>query len=61
MAAVQEVRAKEPVREAKVEIFPSGRNCPTSVRQRLVGSDLGFCLRVERQTFSPHRKRSSDR
>jgi hypothetical protein len=54
-------RAKEPVREAMVEIFPPDWNCPTSVRQRHTGSDLGFCLRVELQTFSLHRKRSSDR
>jgi hypothetical protein len=61
MAAVQEVRAKEPVREAKAEIFPPDRNCPASVRPRRTGSDLGFCFQVELRTFSPNRKRSSVR
>ena len=54
------VRAKEPVRQAMVEIFPLGWNCPASARQRHTGSDLGFCLRVKRRTFSLDRKRSSD-
>ena len=45
-------RAKELVRVAMVEIFPPGWNCPASVGQRHIGSDLGFCLRVERQTVS---------
>jgi hypothetical protein len=35
-------RAKEPVRAATVEIFPPDRNCPISVRQRHIGSYLGF-------------------
>jgi len=61
MAAVSRARAEEPVREAMVEIFPPDWNCPASARQRHTGSDLGFCLRVEHQTFSLHRKRSSDR
>ena len=56
MAAVQEVKAKEPVREAKAEVLPPGRNCPASARQRHTGSDLGLCLRVERRTFSLHRR-----
>ena len=56
-----QARAKEPVREAMAEIFPSDWNCATSVRQQHTGSDLGFCLRVERRTFSLRRKRSSDR
>ena len=55
------VRAKEPVREVMAEIFSADWNCPASARQRHPGSDLGFCLRVELQTFSLHRKRSSDR
>ena len=42
------------------EIIPPDWNCPASARQRQIGSDLGFCLRVERRTFSLHRKRSSD-
>jgi hypothetical protein len=41
--------------------LPPDWSCPTSVRQRRTGSDLGFCLRVERQTFSLHRTRSSVR
>jgi hypothetical protein len=55
-----QVRAKEPVREATVEISPPGWNCPASARQRHTGSNLGFCLRVKRRTFSLDRKRSSD-
>ena len=55
------VRAKEPVTEATAGIFPPGWNQATPARQRRTGSDLGFCLRVESQAFSPHRKRSSDR
>jgi hypothetical protein len=40
--------------------LPLNWNKATSVRQRHTGSDLGFCLRVELQTFSQDRKRSSD-
>jgi hypothetical protein len=42
MAAVQEVKAKEPVK-GTAAIFPPDRNCPASVRQRHTSSDLGFC------------------
>ena len=41
--------------------LPPDWNCPASVRQRHTSSDLGSYLRVERQTFSLHWKRSSDR
>jgi hypothetical protein len=54
-------RAKGPVREAPVGIFPPDWNCPASARPRHISFDLGFCLRVELRTFSLHRKRSSDR
>jgi hypothetical protein len=53
-------RAKEPVRAAAVEIFRPTGNCPTSVRPRHTGSDLGFYLRAELRTFSRPGKRSSD-
>jgi hypothetical protein len=61
MAPVQRARAKEPVREAMVEIFRPTGTFPASARQRHISPDLGFCFRAEHRTFSLHRKRSSDR
>jgi hypothetical protein len=38
MAAVEEVRAKEPVRKAKAGTLPPDQNCPASARTRHIGS-----------------------
>ena len=61
MAAVQEVRAKEPVREAKAKILPARLELSGICQATTHRLWPGILLRVELRTFSPNRKRSSVR